>query len=141
MTDFNRVFIDSAPLIYFLENDANFGERSKYILNEILSKGKGLSTSVVTYEEFLVHPYQSNDAERVQSLFDFLGDCHVQIEPITLEIAQKAARIRAKYKDIKGMDALQLATAVIGGCDLFLTNDRQLRQYDEIKCVMLEEWR
>ena len=73
MTDFNRVFIDSAPLIYFLENDANFGERAKDILTEILSKGKGLSTSVVTCEEFLVHPYQSNDAGRVQSLFDFLG--------------------------------------------------------------------
>ena len=38
------------------------------------------------------------------------------------------------------MDALQLASAITNNCDLFLTNDRQLRQIEEIKCVMLEEW-
>ncbi len=37
------------------------------------------------------------------------------------------------------MDALQLATACIMGCDLFLTNDKQLRQFKEIKCVTVGE--
>ncbi len=30
------------------------------------------------------------------------------------------------------MDALQLAATVISGCNVFLTNDKQLRQYTEI---------
>ena len=38
------------------------------------------------------------------------------------------------------MDALQLATACITGCDLFLTNDKQLRQFEEIRCITVEEW-
>jgi len=37
------------------------------------------------------------------------------------------------------MDALQLATACVIGCDLFLTNDKQLRQFREIKCITLDE--
>ncbi len=37
------------------------------------------------------------------------------------------------------MDALQLATACLTGCDLFLTNDKQLKQFKEMKCVMVDE--
>ena len=39
-------------------------------------------------------------------------------------VSTQAARIRAKYKGIKDMDAIHLATAIIYGCDVFLTNDR-----------------
>lgn len=58
-----------------------------------------------------------------------------------MEIAKKASRIRAEYKDFKIMDALQLASACIQKCDLFLTNDKQLKQFEEINCVTVEEWR
>ncbi len=140
MTEYNRVFVDTAPLIYFLENDANFGETSKTVFTEILSTGKHLITSAVTCEEYLVHPYKTGDSESAEAFFEFIEDCHLQVSPITIDVAKKAARLRAKYKDVKGMDALQLASAITNNCDLFLTNDRQLRQIEEIKCVMLEEW-
>lgn len=39
------------------------------------------------------------------------------------------------------MDALQLATAWVTGCDWFLTNDMQLRQFREIKCITLDEFK
>ncbi len=37
------------------------------------------------------------------------------------------------------MDALQLAAASLAGCDLFLTNDKQLKQFGEIKCITVGE--
>lgn len=49
------------------------------------------------------------------------------------------AKIWARYKDFKTMDCLQLATACLVECDLFLTNDRQLRQFYEMKCSTIEE--
>ena len=52
---------------------------------------------------------------------------------------KKAAQIRAEYKAFKAMDALRLAVACITGCDLFLTNDKQLRRFGEIKCITVEE--
>ncbi len=47
--------------------------------------------------------------------------------------------IRAEFKDFKSMDALQIGTAIVQGCDLFLTNDKQLRQEKMIRCVTLED--
>lgn len=43
------------------------------------------------------------------------------------------------YKGFKAMDALQLAIACLEKCDLFLTNDKQLRQFEEIKCITVDE--
>ena len=140
MTGYNKVFVDTAPFIYFLEDAPTFGEKAKAVFSEVLNAEKTLVTSAVTCEEYLVHPYKTGDHESEQAFFDFVEDCNVLVAPITVDIAKKAAELRAKYQAIKGMDALQLAAAIIGGCDLFLTNDRQLRQISEIKCVMLEEW-
>ena len=47
MTGYRKVFLDTAPIIYFLDNDVNFGEKAKSILEEILGNGKGLATSVI----------------------------------------------------------------------------------------------
>lgn len=64
----------------------------------------------------------------------------IEISNIDREIAEKAAEIRAEYKGFKAMDALQLATACLTGCGLFLTNDKQLRQFREMKCITIAEW-
>lgn len=37
------------------------------------------------------------------------------------------------------MDALQLAVACFAECDLFLTNDKQLRQFEEVNCITVDE--
>lgn len=36
--------------------------------------------------------------------------------------------IRARFKDFKSIDTLQIGAAIQSDCDLFLTNDKQLRQ-------------
>ncbi|MDE7267873.1 MAG: PIN domain-containing protein [Lachnospiraceae bacterium] len=73
-------------------------------------------------------------------MFEFLADCNIRIYPIEISIAKKAAQIRAEYKDFKTMDCLQLATACQQKCDLFLTNDKQLRQFNELKCMTIEDF-
>ena len=40
MTGYNKVFLDTAPLIYFLDDDVNFGQKAKSVFEEILSNGK-----------------------------------------------------------------------------------------------------
>lgn len=63
----------------------------------------------------------------------------IEIKSIDKTIAEKAAQIRAEYKFFKTMDALQLATACLSECDLFLTNDKQLKQFKEINCITVVE--
>ncbi len=141
MTGYRKVFLDTAPIIYFLDNDVKFGEKAKSILEEILGNGKGLATSVITCMEYRTFPYRNNNYEKAEAFFEFVSDCDIPLYSVNMEIAKKASMIRAEYGYFKAMDALQLASACIQGCDIFLTNDKQLKQFKEIRCVTLEEWR
>ena len=69
-----------------------------------------------------------------------MTDCRIPIEHISVVIAKIAAQIRAEYKGFKAMDAIQLATAYEKGCDVFLTNDNQLKQFRDMRCVLVDEW-
>ena len=139
MTEFNKVFLDTAPLIYFLDEDSRYGDKMRRILESIIDTGK-IITSVITCDEYLVYPYRMKNQDKIDVFFEFTHDCGIDLIPISVAIAMKAASIRAKNEYFKPMDALQLAVAVESGCDIFLTNDRQLRQFDEITCITVEEW-
>ena len=140
MIEYNRVFLDTTPLIYFLDADEHFGEKTRQILDEIMEADGEIVSSVITCTEYLVYPYRTGNREKVDAFFDFIEDCAIDLYEIDVEIAKKAAEIRAEYKDFKAMDSLQLAVAVCSGCDTFLTNDKQLRQFKELNCVTVEEW-
>lgn len=140
MTEYKKVFLDTTPLIYFLDDDIHFGLKTRQIFEEILYNDRLLLTSVLTCMEYLVHPYRTNNQAKIKACADFLNDCHIPVLSINLEIATRAAQICAAYKDFKSLDALQLATACVYGCDAFLTNDKQLRQFREIHCLTIDDW-
>ena len=140
MTEYKKVFLDTTPLIYFLDADANYAEKVELILGKFIEADKTMITSTITCTEYLTYPYRTGNTEKINAFFEFLADCNIQIYPIDISIAKKAAQIRAEYKDFKAMDCLQLATACQQKCDLFLTNDKQLRQFNELKCMTIEEF-
>ncbi len=140
MKDFKKVFLDTSPLIYFLDDNPNFGVKARQIIDFFLNENKIMVSSVITCEEYLVMPYRENDQNLIDSFWKFIIDSEMTMYPINQSDALKAAEIRAKYKFFKPMDALQLAVATLHGCDLFLTNDKQLKQFEEINCVTVEEW-
>lgn len=49
MSGYRRIFLDTAPLIYFLDEDINYAERMEQILQKILDKKRLLLTSAITY--------------------------------------------------------------------------------------------
>lgn len=140
MTEYRKVFLDTTPLIYFLDADINFGKITENIFYDFLSSGVNMITSAITCTEYLTFPYKTGNVSKINVFYEFLGDCGIPILPITVQVAQKAAEIRGNYSNFKTMDCLQLATACVHNCDLFLTNDKQLRQFKEIKCVTVEEF-
>ncbi len=137
MTDFKKIFIDTAPIIYYLQNSELYYENMK-----IFWKKYGdcdFATSAITVTEYLTYPYRQKDMELINAFDAFMEDMDIDVRDIDVRIAKKAAQIRAEYKFFKTMDSLQLAAACIMGCDLFLTNDKQLRQFKEIKCITVDE--
>ena len=47
--------------------------------------------------------------------------------------------MREKYQGLKGMDSIHVATSIYFGCDIFLTNDSQLRQITETNVVLVDD--
>lgn len=142
MTDFKKVFVDTAPFIYFIESDDHnlqCHEKVKEFFKYGYDNDKEFVTSVITMEEYFVFPYRNKEYSFIDMFNRLVATTNMEMLEINQEIAKKAAQIRAEYKGVKAMDALQLATACLSGCDLFLTNDKQLKQFREIVCVTVEE--
>ncbi|MBR5096588.1 MAG: PIN domain-containing protein [Treponema sp.] len=89
--------------------------------------------------EYLVYPYKTENAEKINAYDVFLTDFNIQIVEPNRTITKNAARLRAKYPALKSMDAIHLATSIYYGCDVFLTNDSQLKQVAETNVLLVDE--
>ena len=63
----------------------------------------------------------------------------INLIEINKNIAEKSAMIKSKYRYFKTADSLQLASALSFQCDLFITNDKQLRQFSDIEILVLDD--
>jgi len=142
MIDFRKAFVDTAPFIYFIEKDSNnpqYFEKVKKFFKYGYDRDKKFVTSVITMEEYFVFPYRNKEYSYIDMFNRLVETTHMEVVEINQKIAQKAAQIRAEYKSFKAMDALQLAVACLSKCDLFLTNDKQLKQFKDIECRTVDE--
>ena len=134
---FRKIYFDTSPIIYLLQKHDLFFPQISTFLNS--NEQAVYVTSVVTvaeYDTFL----NKHDRPDLQLAFDgFAERTYLQICSIDLPIAKRAAHIRATYPAFKLMDALQLATACIHNCDCVLTNDRQLKQFQDIKVLTMPD--
>lgn len=142
MTDCKKAFVDTAPFIYLIEkNEQNpqYFDKVKKFFDDCYNNDVDFVTSVITMEEYMVFPYRIHSKEYIDLFERLIKVFGIKMVAIDEKIAKKAAQIRAEYNGFKAMDALQLAAAVIMGCDFFLTNDKQLRQFKEIECRTVDE--
>lgn len=139
MTEYKRVFVDTAPIIYYLENSSLYMDFIKTFFAKCIEEDIQVVTSAITVEEYLVFPYSSGQMELVDNFKRFIEYMNIEVVDIDSVIAEQGAKIRGRYKNFKAMDALQIATAVVSGCDMFFTNDKQLRQEKELPCMTMDD--
>lgn len=139
MTEFRRVFVDTAPIIYYLENSSLYMDAIKKFFTKCIEENIKIVTSAITIEEYLVFPYSSGKMELADNFKEFIEYMNIEVVDIDSNIAELGANIRSQYKNFKAMDAIQIATAIISGCDMFFTNDKQLRQEKEIPCMTMDD--
>ena len=139
MTDFKRVYIDTSPFIYYLENSSLYVEVIKKFFVKCIKEKIQIVTSTITIEEYLVFPYSSKKMEYIDNFKRFIEYMNIEVVDIDFQIAEQGAKIRGHYKTFKTMDALQIATAIVSGCDMFFTNDKQLRQEKELPCMTIDD--
>lgn len=139
MTEFKRVFVDTAPIIYYLENSSLYMDSIKKFFTKCIEENIQIVTSSITVEEYLVFPYSSGKMEFADNFKRFIQYMNIEVVDIDSNIAEHGAKIRGRYKNFKAMDALQIASAIVSGCDMFFTNDKQLRQEKELPCMTMED--
>ena len=135
----STVYLDSAPIIYYVENVLPYAEMLEPVFQRIKSGELCAFTSTLTVAETLVVPYREKNwalVERFEKLLTQTPD--LTILPLTVEIARDTARIRAEFS-FKTPDAIHLATACTGGCDCFLTNDIGIKSFSPMRVVVLDD--
>ena len=55
-------------------------------------------------------------------------------------MAEAAGKLRGRYPFLKTVDAIQLAAALDVGAEAFLTNDAKLKQFKELKVLVLKNY-
>lgn len=72
MTGFKRVFVDTAPIIYYLENSSLYMNSIKKFFTNCIEENIQIVTSVITIEEYLVFPYSSRKMEFADNFKRFI---------------------------------------------------------------------
>ena len=139
MSGYKRIFYDTNPLIYYLEQSDVYLGRMKQFLKEQSEADADFVTSTITVGEYLTKLYKDGDEKLIADFKGFISVYDFDVVTISWEIAEEAAKIRGKYKGFKLMDSLQLATAKHSGCDAFVSNDLQLRQFAGLDILIVDE--
>ena len=132
-----KVFIDTNPLIYLVAQQEPFYSKVVKFMTDCIADDDEFYTSTITDAEFLVKPFEDKDDEQVEKYRDYLKKLEFVKCFISDQIGERAAKIRADYHDIKLGDALQMAASQDCNCDIFLTNDKQLKQVSEAHVIYL----
>ena len=89
--------------------------------------------------ELLVRPYRDADEELVDTFYGLLSTYpHLTWAETSLEIADNAARLRAKY-GLRTPDAIQAATAVALAATGYISNDPIFRRVPEFETLILDD--
>ena len=129
------LLIDSAPIIYVLEDHPKFAAVFTPVFAAHDDRLVRLAVTTVTLAEVLAGPLSAGDevlAERYRATLKswFVVD-------LDAEIAESAARLRAACK-LKLADAVQAASALTVGADALVTHDRDSPALRDLRVLGVE---
>ncbi len=113
-----RIYLDSAPLIYLVENIAPYAST---LTTRLAAPNTTQVCSELSRLECRVKPIRDGEAALLTA-FDSYFDIISETIPLTRPVIDLATELRARH-GFKTPDAIHRAAAIIGDCDVFLTND------------------
>ena len=131
--------IDTMAFIYHFENNPTYTLFTKPLFQVIeAGKARGV-TSTLSVMEILVKPKEIGNISAAEDYKYVLTNFpNLRIRNLDLEVAEKAAEIRAKYH-LRPPDAIQIGTALVEDADAFITNDSKLKRVDEIEIIVMKD--
>jgi predicted nucleic acid-binding protein len=126
------LLIDSAPLIYVLEDHELYGARFRPLFEAHAIGQLRFAVSTITVAEVLTGPLQSGDealTRRYRALFDSW-----RLVDLDVGIAESAARLRASLR-LKLADAVQAASALAINAAALVTHDRDFSRVRSLRII------
>ncbi len=132
--------IDTPVLIYLLEQDKRFYVAAKKLFLDIEQGRKRGIIAGVGLTECLTGPLRQKRKDIADHYIALLPNMrNMTIDRYqTNEHLYGAAALRAYY-NLRTPDALHLMSSILGGAEMFITNDRRLKAVKEIKVQLLSE--
>jgi predicted nucleic acid-binding protein len=136
-----KIALDTNILIYFLEGTEPYASKVENLLNSFMKRENHGIISTINIAEVLTGFYVAKDEKRAtkaKSLLQDLTHNGFEIVPVTFQIADLAASLKAK-RGGKLPDALIAATAIDQAANLIYSQDEDLQRFGEdIKILKLE---
>jgi uncharacterized protein len=133
------IALDTCVWIYHFENHPIYSSWTRQVLHTLSTEQYSTVMSEVSMLEILVQSLRlglSEAAKNYQVLLDNFPN--LIIYPVTRQVALNAAKLRAKY-NLRTPDALILATGIVQGATLMVTNDAAWKRVVEIHVVCLDD--
>lgn len=136
-----RIALDTMCFIYqYEERPFSFWKITNKLFTLIETKKKKAFTSIVTLSEILSKKEVWRDPNlRDKTIRAFSGIPFLTVCEVNEQVAILAPYYRVEY-GLKLPDALQMATAVLNQCDLFITNDDSFKKVKEVKTLVLSDF-
>ena len=142
LLQYRRVFLDSAPMIYHLEDIKPYSILTTEVFTALAKGELEAVLSTVSIAELLTKPFKEGRDNQIAVFEAFvLSLPQTRLSVPTYTIAKQAARLRGQY-GIRTPDALLFSTAQAERCDAFLTNDIRLRKLEAegVAVIILSEF-
>ncbi len=134
------VALDTPPFIYLIEEHPQYVPIVRPVFAAMAAGTLTGVTSALTLLEVLVQPYRVGNAPLAAQYEALLTRSRgLRLEEITSTVLRTAAQLRAVSR-IKTPDAIQLATAAIARCPVYLTNDRDLPAIAGIRILQVKSY-
>jgi predicted nucleic acid-binding protein len=118
------MLVDTSVVIAYLTGTEQTSNLATELFDRFVATGRNPAfLSMITVEEILVRPFRAGPAAvaRAEGFLRHFAD--IGLIAVDYEVAREAARIRATA-GLPTPDAIVLASALVGGVDVLVTNDR-----------------
>ncbi len=122
-----NIFWDTNLFIYLLEDSPTFAQAVEDLRRRMLLRNDRLLTSAMTVGEVLTKPFSAGNTQLADQYRKYFSASNLTVSAFDLGAAEAYAHIR-QDRTIRAADAIQLACALSGEADLFITNDDRLSQ-------------
>ena len=130
-----RVYLDSNLYIYVFEGVETYRTRMVELLSVIDSRDIVVIASELLFTEILPRPVKEGRQDLVERYLDLVRNTpRIHLVSVDRPVILRSVHLRAEF-GLRSIDALHLATALVHGCETFITNDRRLGPNRFDSCV------